>query len=122
MNEPDEILHIALPDDWSVARADGEYRVSTRNRSLDEVGYIHCSYPRQLESVANRLYSDVAELVILHVEPEFLDSPIKVEAAIDDGKHDDFPHLYGPIPTSAVVATTWWDRGDDGVWHRPHTM
>ena len=70
MNEPDELLHIALPDDWAAAREPGEYRISTRGRTLDEEGFVHCSYPGQLEGVANRFYADVVELVILHLEPE----------------------------------------------------
>lgn len=121
MNEPDEILHIALPDDWAAARESGEYRVSTRDRSLDDVGFIHCSYLRQVEGVANRAYSDVVELVLLHIEPELLEAEIRVEPA-SEGTGEEFPHIYGPIPTSAVIATTWWDRGDDGIWHRPTTM
>jgi uncharacterized protein (DUF952 family) len=121
VNESDELLHIALPDDWTAARRIGEYRVSTRGRSLDQEGFIHCSYPHQLETVANRFYADLAELIILHVEPELLAAEVVPEAPTAD---DDelFPHVYGPIPTSAVIATTWWDRGDDGVWHRPHAM
>lgn len=121
MNEPDEILHIAMPDDWAAARGVGEYRVSTRGRSLDDEGFIHCSYPRQLEGVANHVFGDIVELVLLHIEPDFLDAEIRVEPAAEGGE-ERFPHIYGPIPTTAVVATTWWDRGEDGIWHRPHTM
>lgn len=121
MNEPDEILHIALPEDWNDARANGEYRVSTRGATVDEVGFIHCTYPRQLEVVANHLYYDLIELVLLHIEPELLEAEIKVEPG-EAGGTELFPHVYGPIPTAAVVATTWWDRGDDGVWHRPLAM
>lgn len=120
MNEPDELLHIALPDDWTAARAAGEYRISTRGRSLDDVGFVHCSYPDQIEAVANRYYADVAELVLLHLEPELIEPEIRVEAAHDGS--GDFPHIYGPIPAMAVVATTWWDRDSDGMWHKPHTM
>lgn len=121
MNEPDEILHMALPEDWDAARPSGEYRISTRGMTLDEQGFIHCSYPRQIETVANAFYYDVAELVLLHIEPTLLEAEIKVEPGAA-GESELFPHIYGPIPTAAVVATTWWDRGDDGVWHRPSTM
>lgn len=121
MNERDELLHIALPDDWAAARVSGEYRTSTRDRSLDDEGFIHCSYPHQLEGVANRYYPDVVELVLLHLEPELIDAELRVEPATDGGS-ELFPHVYGPIPTSAVVATTWWDRDDDGMWHKPVTM
>lgn len=121
MNEPDELLHIALPDEWTSARAAGEYRISTRGSTLDEVGFVHCSYPNQIEGVANRFYADVAELVILHIEPDLLDDEIRVEPAAE-GSDEKFPHVYGPIPTAAVIATTWWDRDDDGLWHSPATM
>lgn len=120
MNEPDELLHIAMPDDWEAAKAAGEYRVSTRGKSLDDEGFIHCSYLRQLEGVANRFYGDVSELVLLHLEPELLDAEVKVEPAGDGS--GDYPHVYGPIPTAAVIATTWWDRDEDGMWHKPVTM
>lgn len=121
MNEANELLHIALPDDWAAARSAGEYRVSTRDRTLDDAGFIHCSYPRQIEGVANRFYADVAELVLLHLEPELLEAEVRVEPASDDGT-ELFPHIYGPIPIGAVVATTWWDRDADGMWHKPVTM
>ena len=118
MSEPDEILHIALPDEWSAARATGEYRMSTRGRTLDEVGFIHCSYPRQVVRVANLAYSDITELVLLHVDPDLLDSEVRVEPAAENSA-EHFPHVYGPISVAAVVAETWWERGDDGLWHKP---
>ena len=116
--ENDELLHLALPDDWTAARHAGEYRVSTRGRTLDEEGFIHCAYPSQLEGVANRFYADLIEVVILRIDPELLDAEIRVEPAAE-GIDELFPHVYGPIPTSAVIASTWWDRDDDGLWHRP---
>jgi len=121
MNEPDELLHIALPDDWTAGRSTGEYRVSTRGRSLDEVGFIHCAHPRQIEAVANRFFADVAELVLLHLEPDLIEGEVRIEEA-DDGSGEMYPHVYGPILTTAVVAATWWDRDDDGMWHKPVTM
>lgn len=118
VNEPDEILHIAIPDEWQAARATGEYRISTRGKTLDEVGFIHCSYPRQVVRVANFAYGDLSELVLLHLEPELLEGEVKLEPAADGGG-ELYPHVYGPIPTAAVIAETWWDRGDDGLWHLP---
>lgn len=116
--EPDQLLHLALPDDWTAARESGEYRISTRGRTLEEEGFIHCSHPDQLEGVANRFYADLAEVVILHIDAELLDAEIRLEPPAD-GIDELFPHVYGPIPTTAVIATTWWDRGDDGIWRRP---
>lgn len=116
--DADELLHLAQPDDWSAARAAGEYRISTRGRTLDDVGFIHCATRDQFVGVANRFYADVTQLVILHVDPERLAAEVRREPAVE-GASELFPHVYGPIPVDAVVATTWWDRGDDGVWHHP---
>ena len=116
-----DIVHIALPDDWERAVPAGEYRVSTRGISLEHEGFIHCSYPHQLEGVANSFYGDIAELVLLHIRVDLLGAEVRVEPPAD-GIAELFPHIYGAIPTDAVVATTIWRRGDDGAWHRPSTV
>lgn len=121
MNEPNELLHIALPDDWTAARQSGEYTISTRGRTLEQEGFIHCSFPAQIEAVANRYYADITEVVILHLEPELLDAEVRNEPATEGGG-ELFPHVYGAIPTTAVIAETWWDRDDDGIWRRPTAM
>jgi len=105
----DLLLHIALPEDWAAARRTGEYRVSTRGRSLDDEGFVHCSYPHQLTGVAGRFYADVDEVVLLHLDPNRLGAEVRVEPAVEGGT-ELFPHVYGPIPVAAVTATTRWTR------------
>lgn len=92
------ILHLALTHDWHQAQQTGEYRTSTLGRTLDQVGYIHCSRDHtQLHQVATTFYSHVTQpLTILEIDPTGLD--IRIE--------DGFPHLYGPLPTTAVTSTT----------------
>ena len=121
MTEANVILHIALPDHWAAARRSGEYRMSTRDRTVADEGFVHCSYPNQVVGIANRFYRDVIALVILHIEHELVHAAMKLEPAFDRSG-ELFPHLYGPLPTDAVIATTWWRRGDDGRWHRPPTI
>ena len=72
----------------------------------------------ELEGVANRFYGDVIEAVILHVDPARLAAEVRAEPPAD-GIEELFPHVYGPIPIEAVVTTTPWRRGDDGVWRVP---
>lgn len=112
------ILHLALPEDWDDAVAAGEYRVSTRGTSLESEGFIHCSFPRQVETVANLFYGDLDALVVLHVDPSRLESDVVVEPPFD-GAPDRFPHVYGPIPVDAVVAVTPWRRDTDRPWGDP---
>lgn len=71
------ILHLAFADDWAAA---GEtYRVSTRGRIVEQVGFIHCCTTlEQLDGVARAFYADVTEpLVVLHIDPAGLD--VRVE-------------------------------------------
>lgn len=116
--EPDLIFHLALPADWVAATESGWYRVSTRGRSLDDEGFIHCSTRQQLVGVAERFYGDVGEVVILHVDPDRLGAEVRVEPAVEGGG-ELFPHVYGPIPSSAVVGTTRWARGAGSSWPEP---
>jgi len=49
------IFHIAEPTLWEAAVLEGSYTGSTRGASLDEIGFIHCSFKHQVEAVANFL-------------------------------------------------------------------
>ena len=44
------IYHLAIQAEWETAVASsGPYRRSTIGRSLEEEGFIHCSYENQVE-------------------------------------------------------------------------
>jgi len=90
------IFHIADKATWEAAIPGGEYAQSTRDQSLVDVGFIHCSYRHQVDSVLENFYADVSTpLVLLTIEPALLDAPVKVE--------DGFPHIYGALNTGAVI-------------------
>jgi uncharacterized protein (DUF952 family) len=96
------IFHLARRADWEGAQAAGEYRVSTIGRTLDDVGFIHCSYAEQVDGVAGAFYRDEPDLVLLTIDPDLVQHEIRVEAA-DDGTGQ-FPHIYGPLAVDAVIA------------------
>ncbi len=96
------LYHIAEADRWDEARSAGAYTVSTLGLELAEVGFIHLCTAEQLDGVAARFYRGVDGLVLLHIDDDLLDSPVELEAVGDSGER--FPHLYGPLPTDAVVA------------------
>lgn len=96
------IHHVALPEDWEHALEVGEYAISTRGRSLAEVGFIHCAHPDQVAGVVERFYADVTgTLLLLSIDPADLDVPV-VEEPATPGAGEHFPHVYGPIPLEAV--------------------
>ncbi len=103
------IYHIALKSDWESAKARGEYRISTRGRTLADEGFIHCSRRGQLAGVFDAFYADVAEpAVLLSIDPTLLDVPVVDEMAVPGSAPGSsgaelFPHVYGPIPVAAVA-------------------
>ena len=111
------IWHIALKTDWLEALASGDYRISTRGMMLDEVGYIHCSTPEQIEDVAQRFYSDFSELLLLEINPDLVDADI-IEEPPAAGVEELFPHIYGPLPIAAVISVRQWTKSETG-WQLP---
>lgn len=99
------LRHIAFASDWEEAQQRGSYEVSTRDRSLADEGFVHASFPDQVDGVARRFYADVtASLVVLEIDPGSLDATVVVEPGDPtDPASERFPHVYGPIPVRAVI-------------------
>jgi len=94
------IFHVATLADWQQAQETGTYTTSTYGRTLQEEGFIHAARHDQVPEVRDRFYADVTEpLVVLEVETDRLDAEVRDEEVGDEV----YPHIYGPIPTSAVV-------------------
>ena len=109
MSEHAYILHLTERSLWEAARERGAYEISTRGRTLQEEGFIHCSTRAQLPTVAAFLYGSYDgpdDLVVLVVDPQRLDVPLRYEAVKPGG--EEFPHVYGPLPVSAVVDVERW--------------
>lgn len=110
MSEP--LLHLTERSLWEAARTTGSYEMSTRGVTLQEEGFIHCSLRHQVPRVARWVYGEYEgpdELVLLVIDPQRLTAPVRYEALKPGG--EEFPHIYGPIPVSAVVDVEVWDRG-----------
>jgi uncharacterized protein (DUF952 family)/nucleoside 2-deoxyribosyltransferase len=104
MGETPRIFHLAERSTWALARASGRYTSSTRDQTLAEVGFIHCSFEQQLAATAARFYADADPqlFVVLVIDPSLLDAQLVTEQAANGER---FPHIYGPLNTDAVVAT-----------------
>jgi uncharacterized protein (DUF952 family) len=101
------IYHLVTPAAWQQAHTD--YRAE----SLQTEGFIHCSFADQVARSANRFYAGTDALLVLHIDPHRLGSPLKVEAA---GTGEQYPHVYGPINRAAVLRADALQRGPDGMW------
>ena len=101
------IYHLALRHAWEAAREAGEpYRRSTIDKSLDDEGFIHCSYQDQVQGVADRFYRGRADVLLLAIDTSKVEAEVRTENL--------FPHLYGPLPIEAVVRVEPVALGDDG--------
>jgi uncharacterized protein (DUF952 family) len=103
------IVHICPRQDWEQAQRAGQYRAA----SLDTEGFIHASRPEQVLGVANRFYRGINDLVLLWIEPGWLQAPLQFDPV--DG--DTYPHLYGPVNLEAVVRVTPFQAGADGEFN-----
>jgi uncharacterized protein (DUF952 family) len=107
---PSVLVHLCSNDEWRSAQARGEYRPD----SLDESGFVHLSTTEQVHLPANRLYAGRTDLVLLHIDPARLTSPVRWEPGVaTDPDAMVFPHLYGALPLEAVINVTPY-RPDEG--------
>jgi uncharacterized protein (DUF952 family)/ribosomal protein S18 acetylase RimI-like enzyme len=92
----DVLLHLIEPAGWRAALRDGALPPGPE-------GFVHLSRPDQVHLPAARL--GLRRPVLLVVDPARLDAPLRAEPGLPadpDGML--FPHLFGPLPTSTVVA------------------
>jgi uncharacterized protein (DUF952 family) len=90
------IYHVVLPDVWERSKSKASYQPE----SLATEGFIHCSYPGQLEAVLKRYYSDAAKVLILKIDTDKLLSKLVKEPSTNN---EMYPHIYGRLNHSAVV-------------------
>lgn len=111
------IFHITEPTTWRTATRAGTFTESTRGKSLADVGYIHCSFADQVVSVANVVYGDWdQELLLLEIDSTLVPSEIRIENL--EGGSQRYPHIYGTVPVEAVVATRTMTKQSAG-WVLP---
>ncbi|TNE46771.1 MAG: DUF952 domain-containing protein [Deltaproteobacteria bacterium] len=111
------LLHITTPQAWEEAQAQGEYKAP----SLESEGFIHCSAIEQLVETANIHFKGQSALVVLVVDPTLVTAPIRYEEPAGSNRSTNlrFPHVYGPIPSQAVVECVELPVDNDGRFHMP---
>ena len=92
------IYKILLPAEWAAFEAAGRFDGSPFDHSS---GYLHCSSREQVGATAARFFADEPALIIVALDAEPLGDHLRWEEATDGGS---FPHVYAPLPISAVVA------------------
>ncbi|SHE66636.1 DUF952 domain-containing protein [Streptoalloteichus hindustanus] len=113
------ILHICARAEWDSARAVGEHVPA--GFAVD--GFVHCSDPGTVHLPANALFRGRDDLVLLEIDPAGLGVELRWEPG-DPGNPAGpwFPHVYGPIPTAAVVAVHDFPPSPDGTFRLPDAL
>ena len=111
MNKQKLILHICPRKGWLEALDEGNYRAP----SLEIEGFIHCSRSDQLLEVANSIYRDIPDLLLLWIDPKKVNADIKYEQG-SERTNQRYPHIYGPLNLDAVLAISDFAPGTDGVF------
>ncbi|MCB1291598.1 DUF952 domain-containing protein [Mycolicibacterium sp.] len=109
--DPELLVHLCGRRDWDRASAAGEIRPD----SLREVGFVHLSTQQQVHLPANRIFAGRPDLLVLYIDRSMLAAPLRWEPGVPgDPASMLFPHLYGSLPTGAVVAVRPYPLGADG--------
>jgi uncharacterized protein (DUF952 family) len=106
------IYHIAPRQAWERACQVGFYHGDT----LATEGFIHCSTYKQVTHTADRYYQGRSDLVLLCIDPSLVEAEIRYEASVEGDK---FPHVYGPLATTAVRQTAVLNPNQDGSFSMP---
>jgi glutathione S-transferase len=100
------LFHVAEPADWARAERAGVYDRSTRGRSLTDVGCIHLSRGDQWPRVREAFYGDLeTDVLLVEIDDSLLGEALVWEMGAP-GSAELFPHLYAPLPLTAVVSVS----------------
>jgi uncharacterized protein (DUF952 family) len=102
------IYHMCRREEWMAARTRGRYEGSSQDAAD---GFIHFSTGAQVRESAAKHRAGQTGLVLLAADPARLGDALRWEPSRGGAL---FPHLYGPLPLSAVTAVHDLLLGADG--------
>lgn len=94
---------------WDEARAAGVFQGSAVDL---KDGFIHFSSAAQVAETARRYFAGQAGVILLAVDAKALGGALRWEPSRGG---DLFPHLYAPLPASAVISARQLELDADGV-------
>ena len=92
------IYHVCRDEEWQAAQAAGSYGGSSQDLAD---GFIHFSNAAQLRGSVAKHRAGQSGLILLVVDADQLGHELKWEPSRGGAL---FPHLYGTLPASAVIA------------------
>ena len=103
------IIHCIKKSIWDEIQNQNSYTTSM----LDDEGFIHCSDVETFHLVADFMFKDDKEtLVLLCIDTSKIQAEVVWEDLYNAGI--DFPHIYGPLNLDSVIAVLPFLRDKDG--------
>lgn len=102
--------------DWRAAEAAGAYAGSADDA---RDGFLHFSAAGQVRASAAKHRAGVPDLLLIEADAALLGDALKWEPASGGKRPGLFPHLYAPLPLSAVVRVVPLPLGADGLHRFP---
>ncbi|MBI1862567.1 DUF952 domain-containing protein [Candidatus Microgenomates bacterium] len=112
------IVVVATWQQWVKAKRARLYLHSTIDKRLQEVGFIHCTFPHQTMEIVSRRNDKQEDLVLLLIDPDKVKAEVKYEPAFS-GRPGTFPHIYGPLNTDAVYKVVELRKDATGMYVQP---
>jgi glutathione S-transferase len=95
-----DLFHLASAGEWATYQESGLISPP----SLDDEGFVHCSWGRQVAGTVGRHFAGRTDLLALRLASDDVGSPLVEEDSYASGQS--YPHVYGPIPVAAVLDAT----------------
>jgi uncharacterized protein (DUF952 family) len=105
------ILHCMPAAEWKQAQNCAAFG----HASVAACGFVHGSSIGYMWRVAPNFVNDAEPLVLLMIDTDKVPAEIKWE---DGGEGRLYPHVYGPVPTCAVVQVLPFLKNADGSWYK----
>ena len=102
--------------EWSQAKAESQFKGSPVDLAD---GFIHFSTAAQVQETAEKHFAGVSGLVLAEVAESRLPHLLKWEASRGGQL---FPHLYAPLPLSAIIRTWVIPLGREGRFIFPRVL
>ncbi len=102
------VFKIVATGEWRAAERDGVFAGAAVDRAD---GYIHFSTAAQAAETAAKWFAGRDDLTLVGIDAEALGTALRWEPSRGGAL---FPHLYGPLPFSAVAWSRPLPLGPDG--------
>jgi uncharacterized protein (DUF952 family) len=103
------VYKIVATEEWTEAEAAGVFTGASVDRAD---GFIHFSTAEQAPETAAKWFAGRDDLTLAAIDAEALGGALRWEPSRGGAL---FPHLYGPLPMSAVVWSRLLKLGPDGA-------